>query len=90
MVFSVEWILPPSTAANRSVSTVLVHVPTSRVATALPEKFVTARAPRDMKRSMPTNQADAVEQLAMRLKTGGQRGQPGPGDAAGGPLTRRS
>ncbi len=44
---------PANTSSTRSRLIDLVQVPTSRVATALPEKLVTARAS-DMKRSMPT------------------------------------
>src|ERR1700750_2077408 len=44
---------PCRTALTLSLLMVLVHDPTSTVATALPEKLVTARAS-DMNRSMPT------------------------------------
>ena len=44
---------PARTSPTRSRSYCFVHAPMSRVATALPVKFVTARAS-DMNRSMPT------------------------------------
>ena len=53
MVVSSNGRWPASTSSTRPRLIDLVQVPTSKVATALPEKLVTARAS-DMKRSMPT------------------------------------
>jgi hypothetical protein len=61
MVSSSNGSDPPRTAFTLLGSIVLVHEPTSIVAPALPEKFVTARAS-DMNRFDPDDdQADAVE-----------------------------
>ena len=62
---------------------VLVQLPISMVATALPEKLATARAS-DMNRSIPTITTDAVEQFrAVALQAAGQDGQARAADTRG-------